>query len=1414
MIFISYSTKDREIATELYNALIAKGYMTPFIDYHTDSGIPGGSEWERELRWQLKLARGLVVLCSENWKSSDWCREELGNANAFEKPIIPLNIDGCTLPSTLARIQQINFQQRDSEAYDRLWRAIDNAGIIPGNDFYWPRRQCPYPGLAAFEEGHAGVYFGRERELEEFFTHHLNPMRESGKVRLVFIIGPSGSGKSSFVRAGVLPRLRCEKEQRSRVLSLFRWSELRRDGQLWGERLATDLLQIYRGHPNRPTWTIEERINRYAIDETPNSVVAAARRYILDIKELQALFGDVRSTPLIILDQCEELLSDKKSSHFLQFLGHCLSPVDSPCRVIATVRSDFLGLIQQHGDLLEWNELTDLFRLDLLKAERLYDIVRRPTEIVDVKFESDALINRLVAEARTSDALPLLEFTLRRFYETGGKSGLLTLQCYEEQIGGLDRCLQSVAEVVFKEKLSFDGHLKLPDEKMINALRSCFVQHLVQYQEGTNTSNGIFLRRQARWSDLPPEAYPLLERMASPDFRLLSKDQAIGRTAEEATVEVTHEALFRVWPTLTEWLNNSIDGQILRQRIEQLRLYWVKKGGMHEDLCPLGLVTAGEVWETSNPYWFTEEQHAYLSESGEYHQHMAEELVRLKVEAELQDNRLMHRALMAESRRLAILSESERITRWDRALLLAATAYETLATMEARDALYRALTAHPEVVAFLAVDQAAIHFTAYSPDGKTLAVATSSGVILLDPTNHKRKPFGFIKANDYPITSLAFHPNSSIIAVSTVLFGRVMSGTISFYDTDSGRQLNGDSIGVRPVQFMAFAANSEFLIVGSYENIILVDVSKFARVTGELYIQNHGSMAYENNAKLLAIGADTPEQTTVMIFDLSLNEPLPSCNRTSILVEDGSLPFGSALAFSPNGKWLAVGLSSNEREFVRIYEVPGWKTKIDLPVGQGKVRTIKFHPDSNSFFIGYENVSGGGMIGFDLVGGDHLKGICFVCSERSVKSLDFDHDGNHVAIGCTNFSPDGVFGTGSVALIHLASNERLGVSLPDFQEESISIFTASQQGNYIAVGCKDKAIIYDAVLWLRLEPRCNISGTWIDCMELAPDDSILAIAYRENGAKVEFFDAHRRQSLGKLSIAGNDRHHVTDLIFRADGKFLAVKITGGSYKPGEDIILVDVEKIDISSKGPFAIDTQYARGVALHPDYTRFAVGASNNVVFFDSLTRNQVGSPLTCDASGLTSEIVFSPDGETLAVAFANTDHPSLWLYSIKTQKWQRLSQGTIFGENVDKMIFSPDSRKLAVHHGGAVLLYDATGEAEHQPNPLVGLSGYIERMIFSNNGKLLAIGFRDGSLSRVMLYYVTIERPLQSDPLIVPGVLTTIRFLQDDSVIAVNYYGEGKGIIMWDIDGVSWTRRARAIANRQFNQEETLRYNLDNPS
>lgn len=551
-IFISYSTKDRATADIVYKQLIEMGYEKPFRDDHPDSGIPAGSDWEQELYRKLRLCKALIVLCSKNWMDSKWCFAELAYAKAMGKEFFPIRIDDSNdVPSLVAERQAINLS--DQNVWQRLKKGLEDAKLAPHDDFFWDISECPYPGLEPFTENHAGVYFGRDTEIQDL-RETLNRMRSVGEPRLLYVVGASGSGKSSLVRAGLLPRLKTKETGQWCLFRTFRWNDLRVSGRTWAEQLAVDLAEAWpQDDPKRPEWSALRE--RYTISAT-NPAETAADRFIDDTKNLLVSLKRSNSTPLFILDQFEEVLvstDGEPTGPFLQFLGCVMSSPRSPWRCVATVRSDFLNAIQTRPDLIVWKQHTDVYSLPLMNPERFYEVIRRPAEKVGITFEPETLVDQIVKDTGDNDALPLLAFTLRELYEQYGADKRFTYDEYANKLGCLEGCLKQVANELLTTPLDSKD-----SKETQRALQLAFSSHLVGINEQDK-----FVRRTAVWSEIDPAAQPILRTFIA--RRLLTSRSGDEKNPQsEQVVEVAHEALFRKWDRLKQWLDERRD--LLRWR--------------------------------------------------------------------------------------------------------------------------------------------------------------------------------------------------------------------------------------------------------------------------------------------------------------------------------------------------------------------------------------------------------------------------------------------------------------------------------------------------------------------------------------------------------------------------------------------------------------------------------------------------------------------------------------------------------------------------------------------------------------------------------------------------------------------------------------------------------------------------------
>src|SRR6185503_1367673 len=198
---------------------------------------------------------------------------------------------------------------------------------------------------------------------------------------------------------------------------------------------------------------------------------------------------------------------------------------------VFTLRSDFLGPFQQTG-IAQALEFADL-RVGPMPPDQLIEVIEGPARVAGFELEP-ALVQSLIRDADTEDSLPLLAFTLRELYERGGGDGRLEMREYRE-LGGLEGSLARVAESVFHEN----------SEGLETELRTAFLS-MVRLND-----DGQYSRRPASWNELPARVHPLLESFIN--ARLLVARDVAG----ERIVEVAHEALFRAWDRLKEWLDEN-----------------------------------------------------------------------------------------------------------------------------------------------------------------------------------------------------------------------------------------------------------------------------------------------------------------------------------------------------------------------------------------------------------------------------------------------------------------------------------------------------------------------------------------------------------------------------------------------------------------------------------------------------------------------------------------------------------------------------------------------------------------------------------------------------------------------------------------------------------------------------------------
>ena len=566
-IFISHSSRNDSLATLLAAWLRANGFDDFFVDHDS---IRSGDKWADALRRAKGACRVVLCLVTLEWLASDECYGEFSAGWYAGKRIIPLiavdrgaldqnresrlrrvlsedqGIDLCRVgaPDTL----DLNASPAIAEPLKaglRAAGALAKVGLDPcAFEVDVLAQPEPFPGLASFNDtdADAAIFFGRSPEIARSLED-LREMRASGDRRAYVIVGASGSGKSSLMKAGLLPRIRRERP----------WVALRsfRPGadplSNFAEAIATSAGE--HGVPLAPGPIRDALHSAWAKGEDLRARLDSI------VAPLKQGLDRIDATTLIAIDQGEELVRTQGES--TDALSACLKAAledekeGQPVQfsVVITVRSDSLWELET-GKCLEGIG-TRVQNIRPLPTYRFPNAIEQPCLRYGVETEP-SLIETLMDDSGGEDALPLLAFTLQRLWKQYSAEKYLRREHYDS-IGKLSGIVEDAAERALRGDSPSASHRsplgKIPDA-LDGQTAHMFLPALAQLDE-----RGTPVRRVAPLSIFSDSEKALIDAFV--EWRLLV------RSGE--SVEVTHEAIFRGWPRFQRWLVPE------KERLETLR---------------------------------------------------------------------------------------------------------------------------------------------------------------------------------------------------------------------------------------------------------------------------------------------------------------------------------------------------------------------------------------------------------------------------------------------------------------------------------------------------------------------------------------------------------------------------------------------------------------------------------------------------------------------------------------------------------------------------------------------------------------------------------------------------------------------------------------------------------------------------
>jgi WD40 repeat protein len=541
VIFISHSSKNNAEAVAVRDWLRAEGYGETFLDLDPEHGLAPGQRWEEELQKAGERCLAVVVLVSPDWCASKWCFHEFKFAKALGKKIFPVLIQPTPwgeLPLELtSQFQMANISSPElrEDGLTRLRFGLQRAGLDPKH-FRLPEGRPPYRGLKALEEEDAAIFFGRDAQITAGLDA-LRQMRGGTLQRILTIAAASGAGKSSFLKAGLLARLKRDEEN---FLVLPTW----RPGR---DALSGETGLAYALGGAAPLTAAEALASRQA------SIIA---RFETMAAAANESWRGAPPTLVLPLDQAEELFSadNASASAAIELLLDVLA--SKPDLIVAaTIRSDALGGLQADSRIAAQLRL---FNLPALPPSAFREVIEGPARLTDPPITiNPALTDRLIADLDKADALPLLAFTLERLVTDYGRDRTLSLQEYETGLGGVSGAINAAVEAALR-KAEADPALPSTRHELDSLARAALIPWLVQLDEADASPK----RRVARLFDIPYASRPLISHFI--EERLLVASESAGETV----VEVSHEAVLRHWRGLAAWISEE---RIVLERLQRLQ---------------------------------------------------------------------------------------------------------------------------------------------------------------------------------------------------------------------------------------------------------------------------------------------------------------------------------------------------------------------------------------------------------------------------------------------------------------------------------------------------------------------------------------------------------------------------------------------------------------------------------------------------------------------------------------------------------------------------------------------------------------------------------------------------------------------------------------------------------------------------
>jgi WD40 repeat protein len=1271
-LFLSYNSSDRPMVVAVKKLLVARG-ITTFLD--RDQLVPG-MPWPPALEEALRGVRAVAVFIGrelggwqkrEMWFALDRQVREEKEGRSF--PVIPVLLPGADLtPGFLFLSSWIDLRSDvealvTAESLDVFERAINATEPAPAS----PERGliCPYRGLESFREEDAAFFAGRTKFATDLLGFTLDKS-------LVAVVGPSGSGKSSVVQAGLVPLLR------RRLPPNVTWDVATfTPGSDPFHRFASALISHL--EPDL------READRLAEANKLGNRLSAGEIKLGSVVDRMIEKSNGTGRLLFVADQFEELFTLTPEGDRKPFVSSLLGALGkAPFTLLLTLRADFYSQIITLDRELSDRLAPAQINIGALTRDELRVSITKPAELVRLKFEA-GLVDRILDEVGNEPGnLPLLEYALTGLWSTC-QGSVLTNGAYST-IGGVTGALAQRAESEFAR---FSGAEQTAARRLFSRL-----VRVAKPEEGTEDT-----RQRVELDEADAETRKVAQALAGSEVRLLVTGRPEpGAAGANSTVEVAHEALIRNWERLRGWLNEDREFLLWRQRTQIQGEQW-EQHGRDDSLLLRGVsLSEAERWLVGRPQDLSADERRFVEDAVALReQEKAAEERRRQFEIETA-NRLKK---AAEER----ASDQTRNARRLRALVGGLGGLLLLAICATVFASYqRAVSYARQLVVSASLNE--------NTDPELSVLFSAMAVRATWPWAHKVLPEAedelhraileshvqlTLRGHGGGVSGVAWSPDGKRLAAANV------DGTAKVWDAASGQEVLTLSGHNGRVYSVAWSPDGKRLATASEDQTAKVwDV-----VSGRELLTLHGHngyvvrIAWSPDGKRLATAS---LDHTARLWDAESGQ--------AGLTLRGHKSVVRSVAWSPDGKWLATASADGT---AKTWDAVSGKEVLTLSHGpdtRTDVSSVAWSPDGKR--LATTSIDGRIRV-WNTANGEEL--LTLSGHAGNVESVVWSPSGRWLATASWDLTAK-VWDVGSGRPVFPSlKGQKTELDLGS-GHESLTLkghtkyvldVAWSPDGKRLATASSDGTVkVWDLAAGEELLTLTNRNGTWTS-VAWSPDSKRLATPSFSNTPKI--WDV----SSGKqLLILEGHTGEVVALAWSPDTKRLATASDDQTAKVWDAADGREVLTLRGHSKN--------LRSVAWGPDGKRLATSSQDNTAkVWDAASGKEL---LTLEGhKDMVGSITWSPDGKRLATA-SHDNTAKVW----DAASGKELL--TLRGHNsfVYSVAWSPDGKRLATASGDETAkMWDAASGKEVLT--LRGHANDVYSVAWSPDGKRLATASDDNT-------------------------------------------------------------------------------------